>query len=217
MTRDPSRLPLRPLVRSFFERSTLDVARDLIGCLLVHDSNDGRTVGRIVEAEAYMRDDPGSHASKGQTPRNSPMFEEPGRAYVYFTYGMHFCLNAVAHTPGIPGAVLLRAVEPIEGIELMRLRRGGAIKDRDLTRGPGRLTQSFGLNREHNRLDLTRPPLFICAGERLPEEAVKKGPRIGLGTTQDGRPWRFSVVGSPWVSSGPTAILAAKPKPAKRR
>lgn len=211
MTTDGSRLPLRPLVRTFFARSTLEVARDLIGCLLVHDSPEGRTVGRIVEAEAYMQDDPGSHASRGQTPRNSPMFEEPGRAYVYFTYGMHFCLNAVAHRPGIPGAALLRAVEPVEGIELMRLRRGAGIRDRDLARGPGRLTQAFGLNREHNRLELTRTPLYVCAGERLPEEAVARGPRIGLGTTQDGRPWRFSVIGSPWVSSGPTKILTTKP------
>ena len=206
----PDRLPLRPLVSSFFARSTLAVARDLIGCLLVHDSPEGRTVGRLVEAEAYMHDDPGSHAHRGQTPRNSPMFEEPGRAYVYFTYGMHFCLNAVAHVPGVPGAVLLRAVEPVEGIELMRLRRGAGIRDRDLARGPGRLTQAFGLHRDHNRLDLTKPPLFICAGERLPEEAVSKGPRIGLGTTQDGRAWRFSVIGSPWVSSGPTGIVVAK-------
>lgn len=215
MTKDVSRLPLRPLVRSFFARSTLEVARDLIGCLLVHDSPEGRTVGRIVEAEAYMFDDPGSHASRGQTPRNAPMFEEVGRAYVYFTYGMHFCLNAVAHRPGIPGAALLRAVEPLEGIDLMRLRRGAGIRDRDLARGPGRLTQAFGLHRDHNRLDLTRKPLYICAGERLPEEAVAKGPRIGLGTTQDGRPWRFSVVGSPWVSSGPTKTL--KEPPARRR
>ena len=212
MTRGAPKLPLRPLVRSFFQRSTLEVARDLIGCLLVHDSPEGRTVGRLVETEAYMQDDPGSHASRGQTPRNSPMFEEPGRAYVYFTYGMHFCLNAVAHQPKIPGAVLLRAVEPVEGVELMRLRRGAGIRDRDLARGPGRLTQAFGLNREHNRLDLTRRPLYICAGERLPEEAVAKGPRIGLGTTQDGRPWRFSVIGSPWVSSGPTGIVTAPRK-----
>lgn len=211
MSEDGPRLPLRPLVRTFFSRSTLEVARDLIGCLLVHESSEGRTVGRIVEAEAYMQDDPGSHASKGQTPRNSPMFEEPGHAYVYFTYGMHFCLNAVAHARGIPGAVLLRAVEPVEGVDLMRRRRGAGIRDRDLARGPGRLTQAFGLNREHNRLQLTRPPVFVCAGERLPEEAVARGPRIGLGPTQDGRPWRFSVIGSPWVSSGPTRTLDAKP------
>ena len=193
---DGSRLPLRPLVRSFFARSTLVVARDLIGCLLVHDSPEGRIVGRIVEAEAYMHDDPGSHANRGQTPRNSPMFEEPGRAYVYFTYGMHFCLNAVSHAPGVPGAVLIRAVEPLVGADLMRARRGRAIRDRDLARGPGRLTQAFGLGREHNRLDLTRKPLYICAGERYPEEAVKAGPRIGLGSTQDGREWRFTGTGA---------------------
>jgi DNA-3-methyladenine glycosylase len=204
--KDGARLPLRPLVRSFFARSTLIVARDLIGCFLVHDSPEGRTVGRIVEAEAYMHDDPGSHANRGQTPRNSPMFEDPGHAYVYFTYGMHFCLNAVSHTPGVPGAVLIRAVEPLIGIDLMRARRGRAIRDRDLARGPGRLTQAFGLGREHNRLDLTRKPLYICAGERLPEEAVEAGPRIGLGSTQDGRPWRFRVAGSSWVSTGPTGL-----------
>jgi len=208
-----SSLPLRPLVRSFFARPTLMVARDLIGCLLVHDSPEGRTVGAIVEAEAYGFDDPGSHANRGQTPRNAPMFEEPGHAYVYFTYGMHFCLNAVAHAPGVPGAVLLRAVEPLEGIELMRLRRGSRIKDRDLARGPGRLTQSFGLHRDHNRLDLTRKPLTICAGERYPEEAVTAGPRVGLGETQDGRAWRYRVTGSPWTSTGPTGVSA----PAMRR
>jgi DNA-3-methyladenine glycosylase len=205
--RDGRELPLRPLVRSFFARHTVVVARDLIGCLLVHDSEDDRTVGRIVEAEAYGREDPGSHANRGQTPRNSPMFEEPGHAYVYFTYGMHFCLNAVAHTPGVPGAVLLRAVEPLEGIELMRARRG-SVRDRDLARGPGRLTQAFGLHRDHNRLDLTRPPLYVCAGERYPEGAVAAGPRIGLGSTQDGRAWRFHVTGSPWVSKGPTGVGA---------
>ncbi len=209
---DGSKLPLRPLVRSFFARSTLEVARDFIGCLLVHASPEGSTIGRIVEAEAYMHDDPGSHAFRGQTPRNSPMFEEPGNAYVYFTYGMHFCLCAVAHAPGLAGAVLVRAVEPLDGVELMRRRRGAGIKDRDLARGPGRLSRAFGVHRDHNRLDLTKAPLYICAGERLPEQAVAKGPRIGLGTTQDGRPWRFSVSGSPWVSSGPTATLSEKPR-----
>lgn len=202
---DGSRLPLRPLVRSFFARPTLVVARDLMGCLLVHDAPEGRAVGKIVEAEAYSNEDPGSHANRGQTPRNSPMFEEPGRAYVYFTYGMHFCLNAVAHPPGVPGAVLIRAVEPLDGLDLMRLRRGSAVRDRDVARGPGRLTQAFGLTREHNRLDLTRPPLYMCAGERYPEGAVGSGPRIGLGVTQDGRAWRFYVMGSPWVSAGPAA------------
>jgi DNA-3-methyladenine glycosylase len=183
------------------------VARDLIGCLLVHESAEGRTIGRIVEAEAYTAsDDPGSHANRGRTPRNEPMFEEPGRAYVYFTYGNHFMLNAVAHPAGVPGAVLIRAVEPLEGIDLMRDRRGAGIRDRDLARGPGRLTQAFALGRDHNRAELTRKPLYLCAGERYPEEAVGAGPRIGLGTTQDGRAWRFHVAGSPWVSTGPTGM-----------
>ncbi len=210
-------LPLRPLVRSFFARSTLVVARDLIGCILVHDAPEGRTVGKIVEAEAYSHADPGSHAFRGRTPRNAPMFEDPGFAYVYLTYGMHFCLNAVAHTPGGPGAVLIRAVEPLEGLELMRRRRGSAVRDRDIARGPGRLTQAFGLSRQHNRFDLTRAPLYIGAGERYPEEAVTAGPRIGLGITQDGRPWRFRVEGSPWVSTGPTGLSALPRRRGERR
>ena len=115
----------------------------------------------------------------------------------------HFCLNAVTDRSGHPGAVLIRAVEPIDGIDLMRKRRGG-VRDRDLARGPGRLTQAFGITKEHNRADLTQPPLMMCAGERLPVEAIAEGPRIGIGSVQDGRPWRFHVAGSPWVSSGPT-------------
>ena len=215
--RPSKRLPLRPLVPSFFARPTLVVARDLIGCLLVHDSEEGRTVGRIVEAEAYTAsDDPGSHANRGQTPRNSPMFEEPGRAYVYFTYGNHFMLNAVAHGPGVAGAALIRAVEPLEGIDLMRARRG-PVRDRDLALGPGRLTQAFGLHRDHNRLELTRPPLYICTGERYPEGAVSAGPRIGLGSTQDGRAWRFHLAGSSWVSTGPTGYVAPAARRRKRR
>jgi DNA-3-methyladenine glycosylase len=205
-------LPLRPLARAFFARPTAVVARDLIGCLLVREAREGRTVGRIVEVEAYAEDDPGSHAFRGRTPRNAPMFEEPGRAYVYFTYGMHFCLNVVAHPPGVAGAVLLRAVEPLVGLELMRRRRGGGVRDRDLARGPGRLTRAFAVARAENRADLTRPPLFVAAGERYPEEAVATGPRVGLGRAQDGRPWRFFVAGSPWVSAGPTGA-----EPLRRR
>lgn len=198
-------LRLRPLKRGFFARDVVAVARELLGCFLVHDAAEGRAVGQIVEAEAYGTDDPGSHAFRGRTPRTAPMFETPGHAYVYFTYGMHNCLNAVAHVRGVPGAVLLRAVEPHDGIELMRHRRG-FVKDRDLARGPGRLTQAFGVTLAHNRGDLIGGPLRIRAGERLPDEAVAAGPRIGLGSTQDGRPWRFSLIGSPWVSTGPTGF-----------
>ena len=192
-------LPLKPLARAFFARPVLEVARDLIGCILVHDSADGPTSGMIVEAEAYASDDPASHAYRGRTERNAPMFEDPGFAYVYFTYGMHFCLNAVTDRPGHASAVLIRAVQPLDGIELMRARRG-PVRDRDLARGPGRLTQAFGIARAQNRSDLTAPPLMICPGERLPYKAVIASPRIGLGTLQDGRPWRYSIEANPWVS-----------------
>jgi DNA-3-methyladenine glycosylase len=193
-------LPLRPLARAFFSRPVVEVARDLLGCLLVHDTPDGRTSGMVVEAEAYAPDDPASHAYRGRTDRNAPMFERPGFAYVYFTYGMHWCLNAVTDRPGKASAVLIRAVQPLEGIELMRARRGEAVRDRDLARGPGRLTQAFGIAREQNRSDLTKPPLVVCAGERLPFQAVVATPRIGLGALQDGRAWRFIIADSPWVS-----------------
>ena len=197
-------LPMKPLARAFFARPVLEVARDLIGCILVHDSAEGLTSGMIVEAEAYAPEDPASHAYRGRTERNAPMFGDPGFAYVYFTYGMHYCLNAVTDRPGHASAVLIRAVQPLEGIELMRARRG-AVKDRDLARGPGRLTQAFRIAREQNRSDLTMLPLMICPGERLPFRAVLATPRIGLGSLQDGRTWRFVIADSPWVSGARAA------------
>jgi DNA-3-methyladenine glycosylase len=190
---------LNPLARRFFTRPALVVAKELLGCLLVHETESGRVVGRIVETEAYAVDDPGCHAFRGRTPRNDPMFGKPGTAYVYFTYGMHWMLNAVCERVDVPAAVLIRAVQPLDGIELMRERRG-SIKDRDLCRGPGRLAQAFGINASQNRSDLVKPPLFIAAGERLPEEAVETSPRVGLGAAQDGREWRFFERGSMWVS-----------------
>lgn len=182
---------------AFYARPVLEVARELIGAVLVHDTLQGRTAGVIVEAEAYGVDDPGSHAFRGMTPRNAPMFETPGRAYVYFTYGMHFCFNVVCDREGIPSAVLVRATEPVEGLELMRSRRPGR-RDRDLARGPGRLTQAFAIARAHNRMDLTSSRLRIVAGSRIDDVAAT--PRIGLGSVQDGRPWRFAVRNSPWTS-----------------
>jgi DNA-3-methyladenine glycosylase len=205
-TGEPGRLPLRPVSHAFFARPSLLVARDLLGCILVRDSAEGRTTGMIVETEAYGMDDPGSHAFRGRTQRNAPMFEGPGRAYVYFSYGMHWMLNAVTDRDGHPGAVLIRAAEPLDGIELMRARRASSAKaprrlaDRDLARGPGRLAQAFAIGADMNRVDLTRPPLYVCMGERFPEEAVGSGPRIGLGAAQDGRTWRFWVRGNPNVS-----------------
>ena len=195
-------LPLRPVSRAFFSRPVLTVAHDLLGCLLVHEPSQGRTVGMIVEAEAYGEDDPGSHASRGRTERNAPMFEQPGHAYVYVSYGIHHCLNAVTDRTGTPGAVLIRAAEPVAGLDVMRARRG-PVPDRDLARGPGRLTQAFGIDRALNRADLTVPPLTICMGERLPAESVLQTERIGLGGADDRRPWRFAVRGSRWVSRTP--------------
>ena len=150
----------------------------------------------------FRSDDPGSHAFRGMTPRNAPMFEEPGHAYVYFTYGMHFCFNAVTDADGVAGAVLIRAIEPATGLALMRERRGPRVRDRDLARGPARLTQALAISRSQNRADLTAPPLFIAAGQRPGQQALASTPRIGLGRAQDGRPWRFALRDSPWVSSG---------------
>lgn len=208
MSAATERLPLRPVARRFFQRPTLEVARDLLGCLLVHETPEGVVVGSIVETEAYGSGDPGSHAYRGKTARNAPMFEEPGRAYVYFTYGIHHCLNAVTETDGVAGAVLLRAVEPVDGLDLMRARRVG-VRDRDLARGPGRLTKAFAVGSEHNRADLTSSELRVCSGERLPEQMVQRTARIGLGRTQDGRRWRFAVKASPWISAGPTGAARA--------
>jgi DNA-3-methyladenine glycosylase len=205
---------MKPLPRSFFARPVLDVARDLLGCVLVHQTAESLVAGAIVEAEAYGRDDPGCHAFRGRTSRNEPMFGPPGHAYVYFTYGMHWCANVVTDTEDVPGAVLLRAVEPVEGIDVMRARRTTA-RDRDLCRGPARLTQAFEIGRTQNRADLTRAPLYIAAGTAYGDDAVARTPRIGLGSVQDGRAWRFHVRGSMWVSGPrePTAL----PTPPRRR
>lgn len=190
-----------PLPREFYARDTLSVARDLLGCLLVHASPEGRVTGRIVEVEAYEgEDDPACHAAAGLTARTEPLYGPPGHAYVYLIYGMYHCLNAVTRPPGRPGAVLIRALEPVEGLEIMRCRRGWGTNgrpDRELANGPGKLSRSLGLSLEHNRLDLTGRRLWI---ERGPGAArVSWTPRVGIRVGTD-RVWRAYDADSECVS-----------------
>lgn len=196
MTPDRTGPRLRPLPRSFFARPTLQVARALLGHLLVHETPRGRLVGRIVEVEAYRgRTDPASHAYR-KTARSRIMWGRPGTAYVYFTYGNHYCINVVTEREGVAGAVLFRAIEPVDGVEIMRANRGAA--DERVASGPGRLTQAMGIGGEHNGVDLTRPPLYLAVGRRAPVR-ITSGPRIGIRAAVE-RPWRFTLAGSPFVS-----------------
>lgn len=196
----------RRLPVAFYDRPTLEVLRSIIGTVLVHDSPAGRTAGIIVEAEAYIgEDDPACHAAPGPTRRNAPLYGPPGRAYVYLNYGLHDLVNVVTEPRGCPAAVLIRALEPIEGLELMRQRRAarrragaGPVADRDLCRGPGNLTVAMGIDLSRNETNLTRPPLWledrgIVAG-RLDYSA-----RIGIRVGAD-RPWRCTWAGHGSIS-----------------
>lgn len=185
------------LPREFYLQPTIDVARNLLGKTLVHDTEKGIIAGRIVETEAYLCDDPACHASRGMTKRNAAMFGEAGHAYVYFTYGMYHCLNAVTAPEGVGEAVLIRAVEPLEGIEIMEANRGKE-KLTDLASGPGKLCQAFGLDRRHNGLDLTEGELIIMDYGWIPQEIVTAA-RIGISLAAD-KPWRFYISGSHHVS-----------------
>ena len=180
---------------AFFERSVHAVARDLIGCgLLVQGVG-----GVIVETESYERDDPACHAYVGLTPRTSVLFGPPARAYVYLSYGIHSCLNFVCEPEGEAAAVLIRALEPVWGVETMRERRGRA-ETRDLCSGPGKLTEALGIGLEMNGEPLTEPPFELRprAGEWRDVEVVT-GPRIGISRAADYE-WRFCAAGSPFLS-----------------
>jgi DNA-3-methyladenine glycosylase len=187
---------LRPLSRRFYTRPALELARDLIGRLLVRELRGRLLIGRVVEAEAYGPDDPASHSYRGRTPRNGSMFGPPGHAYVYVSHGIHHCLNAVAEPTT---AVLLRALEPIEGLELMRRRRRTE-RERLLCAGPGRLCEALGIGRILDGHDLTLGKgLWIARGQRAQDVAVTS--RIGL-TVAIERPWRFVRAGSSFASRG---------------
>lgn len=194
---------VRVLSRGFYERPTLQVAEELIGKVLVHLTREGLTSGVIVETEAYVgEDDPACHASFGRTKRNEPLFGPPGVAYVYLNYGVHYLVNAVTEADGYPGAVLIRALQPLDGIALMIRRRGGkgrAVDEHDLCRGPGNLTRALGIGPRQNRLDLTGGALTIeDRGIRLTD--IARGPRVGIRVAME-RPWRFFVEGHRSVSA----------------
>ena len=187
---------MKPLTRKFYNRPTLQVARELIGARLVRILDGEKLVGLITETEAYIgQQDLACHAKAGLTPRTAVMFGRPGHAYVYFTYGNHWMLNVVTEAEGFPAAVLMRAIQPIEGIESMAAIRKG----RD-TFGPGKLTQALGITRSENGIDLTaqNSRLWIEASRPVPDSAVTVGPRVGLNTTPEpwlSKPWRFLVKG----------------------
>jgi DNA-3-methyladenine glycosylase len=187
------------LPRSFYARAATEVAPALLGQVLVRAFPDGtRATARIVEVEAYAPGDPASHAFRGMTPRNATMFGPPGHLYVYFTYGMHFCMNAVCGRVGEGTAVLLRAGEPLEGVEGMRARRGRK-PILELCSGPGRLTQAIGVNRSDDGADLVDgDSLWVERASR--SEAIGSGMRVGVHETT--RPWRYWLEGNPFVSRG---------------
>lgn len=188
------------LERPFYARPAVDVARDLLGKVLIRKLPDGEVRGRIVEAEAYAgQTDPGSHAFRGLTARTRVMFGPAGYLYVYFTYGMHFCMNVVTDGEGVAGAVLLRAVEPLDGIDMMETMRGPRPVV-ELCNGPAKLCQAFGIAREHNGLDLQGDELWIEDDGRRPD-AVGVSVRVGLSAGQD-LPYRFYVADNPFVSIG---------------
>ena len=183
-----------PLPHKFYNRPTLTVARELIGKRLVRILDGVKLVGIITETEGYVgEEDLACHAKAGRTPRTLPMYGSPGHAYVYFTYGHHWMLNAVTEKEGFPAAVLIRAIWPVEGAEVMSKRRSG----RD-TFGPGKLTQAMGIGKTENNADLTESAsgLWIEAGVSVPDSAVTIGPRVGLYTVPEpwkSKPWRFLV------------------------
>lgn len=174
----------------------MELARALLGKVLVH----GAAAGRIVETEAYLgSEDLAAHASRGLTPRTRVIFGPPGRAYVYLIYGMYECLNVVAEPDGVPGCVLIRALEPVAGLAAMWRRRPGASRLERLADGPGKLTRALGITRRHNGCDLTRGPVLICEDSAPARFEIGVSPRVGIRRCADW-PLRFFVAGSPFLS-----------------
>jgi DNA-3-methyladenine glycosylase len=209
---------VRVVPRSFYDRPTLTVAEALLGKVLVHRTARGTAAGMIVETEAYIgEDDPACHAAPGPTARNAPLYGRPGIAYVYLNYGIHYLVNAVTEAEGRPAAVLIRALEPIEGLGLMKKRRaraGRSVDDHDLCRGPGNLTRALGITIAENRLDLASGPLVI-EDRGFAADRISWGPRIGIRVGVE-RAWRCWVADHPAVS-GPRARRNGSRRPSGLR
>jgi DNA-3-methyladenine glycosylase len=198
----------QPLPRAFFARPAVEVAPDLLGCVISHSTAEGLVAVRLAEVEAYAGEaDPASHAFRGRTARNAVMFGPPGHVYVYFTYGMHFCMNLVCQRPGEPEAVLLRAGRVIDGVPLAAARRGGrppraTLRENDLARGPARLCEALGIDRSHDGADVADPasPLRVFAAPApVSGTEISSGPRVGVSRAADVA-WRFWITGDPAVS-----------------
>jgi DNA-3-methyladenine glycosylase len=207
----PTRTSAVSLPRRFYDRPALDVARDLLGKVLVHNRRGRVTSGVIVEVEAYIGEsDPACHAAPGPTRRNAPLYGPPGFAYVYVNYGIHALVNVVAEAEGCPAAILIRALDPLDGVEIMRRRRAREMKGRrtrdrrdrlathDLCRGPGNLTMAMGITLAENRLDLLGERLYI-EDRRIATGPVSSGPRIGIRVGTEHH-WRLWIANHPSVS-----------------
>lgn len=190
----------RNLPRAFYQRDTITVAKDLLGKVLIHKINETLLAGRIVETEAYLgQGDAAAHSAKGPTNRNRVVFGPPGHAYVYFIYGMYECLNLVAEPNGTAGCVLIRAIEPLAGLDAMRLRRPKATRDRDLASGPGKLTLALGVTRALNGADVTRGLLTVREFRHPAALQIATSPRIGISASAH-LPLRFYITDNEYVS-----------------
>jgi DNA-3-methyladenine glycosylase len=187
--------------RAFFRQPSTIVAKDILGAYLHRVLDGEELIGKIVETEAYCVGDEACHAFRGKTPRNAVMFGEGGFSYIYFTYGMHHCFNITANEEGVAEAVLVRAIEPVKGMETMRMLRAKAIRDRDITNGPGKLCQAMSLSRNENGIDLIESDmLFLTRGESpIPANHIGVSTRIGINVAQE-HLWRFYITGNEYVS-----------------
>jgi len=197
----------KKLPRSFYLQPTLTIAKELLGKYLIRKIRNQTLIGKIVEVEAYLgENDPASHAFNGRTRRNDVMFWRGGHLYVYFTYGMHFCANIVSEEEGKGRAALLRAVEPIEGIEIMKRfrkmkrRKGESAAKVNVTNGPAKLCEAFNIKREQNGTDLLGQDIYITQGENIPRSKIISSERIGI-TNGSEKKWRFYIKGNPFISS----------------